>query len=236
MLKPARQRGFEYLDDPDISPEVAAHSLRDIALANAWFGGTRAVLREMQTVFSALRRDGLTRLSILDVGTGLGDTPNAVVTEGRRAGVTVDTIGLEYTPAFARVCHKRLDIVIAGDARQLPLADKSVDVVTCSLVLHHLTEGDALIMLRECDRVARRRVIVAELTRSWLAMALIWLVSFPLRFHPISRHDGVVSIRRGFLPDELCAMIARVTSEAVACRSRLGWRVTASWQPGTIRA
>lgn len=235
MLKPGRRRGFEYLDDPNIPANVAAHSLRDIALANSWFGGTRAILSEMRPIFRELQREGGHRLSMLDIGTGLGDIPREVETFAVRSGLCVDAIGLELTRAFAAVSHKRLALVIAGDARQLPLADNSVDVVTCSLVLHHLPDNDAIHMLRECDRVARRRVIVAELTRSWLAMALIWLVSFPLGFHPISRHDGVVSIRRGFLSAELRAMIARVTVAPVECRNRLGWRVTASWQPGTNR-
>jgi ubiquinone/menaquinone biosynthesis C-methylase UbiE len=231
MLTPSRQRGFEYLDDPTLSPHVAAHSLRDIALANRYFGGTSAVLSEMRDVMLDLKRAGRSKLSLLDVGTGQGDIPLVIARKARPHGVTVDAIGVELTAAFARVAHERLRNMVVADARTLPLADNSVDVITCSLVLHHLDEEDAIRMLRECDRVARRRVIVAELARSWVAMALLWLVSFPLRFHPVSRHDGIVSIRRGFLTNELRAIIAKVTTSAIVTRNRLGWRVTAAWTP-----
>lgn len=236
MLSPSRQRGFEYLDDPALPADVAAHSLRDIALANKHFGGTDAVLGELPAVFRELQTAGLSEMSLLDVGTGLGDIPVAVSQAAKERGLNVRTIGLELTHAFAKVGSQRVGNMIAADARSLPLADNSIDVVTCSLVLHHLEDEDAIRMLRECDRVARRRVIVAELRRSWVAMVLLWVVSFPLRFHAISRHDGVVSIRRGYLVPELRAMISRVTSAGISCRSRLGWRVTAAWNPGTSRA
>lgn len=233
VLKPERQRGFEHLDDPSLPSGVALHSLRDIALANRWFGGTRAILAELRPVFDEFKRTSLRSCSLLDVGTGLGDTPVAVVHAGKANGISVTPVGLELTPAFSHIAHQRVSAVITGDARMLPLADKSVDIVTCSLVLHHLDEADSLVMLRECDRVARHRVIIAELERSWLAIVLLWIVSFPLRFHPISRHDGVVSIRRGFLVGELQSLIERATHADVRCRPRLGWRVTASWKPGT---
>ncbi|MBC8090048.1 MAG: methyltransferase domain-containing protein [Phycisphaerae bacterium] len=233
VLIPTRQRGFEYLDDPNLPSEVAQQSLRDIALANRYFGGTRAVLREMQIVLQELQRVGISSMTLLDVGTGFGDIPAAISRAARQRGIAVNPVGVELTPTFARVAHQRIRAAIAADARALPLADNSVDVVTCSLVLHHLEEADAIQMLRECDRVARRRVIVAELRRSWVAIALLWLVSWVLRFHAISRHDGVVSIRRGFLVAELRALVSKATRSMVDCSARFGWRVTAAWNPGT---
>jgi len=86
-------------------------------------------------------------------------------------------------------------------------------------------------VLRELQRVARLRVIVSDLRRSWLAAAGIWLASFPLRFHPISRHDGVLSVLRGFTAAELSAHVVRATGTVPAVSRRLGWRVTASWTP-----
>jgi hypothetical protein len=77
-----------------------------------------------------------------------------------------------------------------------------VDLITCSQVLHHLEADDAIALLHEVTRVAREGVVVSDLRRSWLAVGLLWMVSFPLGFHPVSRHDGMLSILRGYTAPE----------------------------------
>jgi len=101
----------------------------------------------------------------------------------------------------------------------------------CSQVLHHFAEGDAATLLREMDRVARIRVIVSDIRRSWIAAAGLWLVSFPLRFHAVSRHDGVVSVLRGFTPSELSDTVTDAIARKPVVHRRRGFRITASWAP-----
>ena len=91
--------------------------------------------------------------------------------------------------------------------------------------------GGTRAVLRELHRVARERVIISDLRRSWIAAAGIWLLSFPLRFHPVSRHDGVVSVLRGFTTRELLDHVKISTGATAIVRRHLGWRVTASWSP-----
>ena len=98
-------------------------------------------------------------------------------------------------------------------------------------VLHHFFDGDATRVLAELDRVARTRVIVSDLQRNRIAAAGIWLASFPLGFHPVSRHDGVVSVMRGFEAGELRALVYRAVGREAEVRYRLGYRITASWTP-----
>jgi hypothetical protein len=101
----------------------------------------------------------------------------------------------------------------------------------CSQTLHHFDDAGAAAVLRELNRVARVRVIVSDLRRSWLAAAGLWIASFPLGFHPVSRHDGVVSIMRGYAGDELLRLVASATGQTPVVRRRIGWRVTATWRP-----
>ena len=82
-------------------------------------------------------------------------------------------------------------------------------------------------------RVARRRVIISDLRRSWLAVAGLWSSSFPFRFHPVSCHDGVVSILRGFTLAELRALVYETVGVRPAVRRRWAFRLTASWDPGS---
>jgi SAM-dependent methyltransferase len=222
-----RQRGIEILDAPDLDPRLGRRSLRDVAVANTLFGGAAAVVNEIAASLPTLPRS----LTLLDVGTGLGDIPARARLLAQRAGVTLETIGLEAAEWVAVASKPQTDLAIVGSALALPFADASVDIVTCSQVLHHFFDADARQVVSELNRVARRRVIVSEIRRTRVAAAGIWAASFLLGFHPVSRHDGVVSVMRGFTPDELGEAIRSATGREPVVRRRAGFRVTAQWTP-----
>jgi SAM-dependent methyltransferase len=227
ILTPRRKRGVEILDLPDVDPKVVTRSLADVARANTLFGGKSSALEELKGTLPHLPPEA----TMLDVGTGLGDIPRGARELAKRSGVRLTTIGLDSAAVLASACRVALDIAVCGDALHLPFADRSVDVVMCSQVLHHFASADASTLLKEMNRVARVRVIVSDIRRSWLAAAGIWLASFPLRFHAVSRHDGVVSVMRGFTPAELSDTVQQAIERRPAARRRFGFRVTTSWAP-----
>jgi hypothetical protein len=232
LLAGRRRHGVEYLDDPACDPRVRARSLDDVARANRWFGGTRAAIAEISDALRTTRRANR-RATLLDVGTGIGDIPARL--RDAPSDTPVTTIGLDAAPSLATASRERVDHAICGDALALPVADDSVDVVLCSQLLHHFEHAEAVRVLRELDRVARERAVVSDLRRSALAAAGLWLASFPLRFHRVSRHDGVVSVMRGFTPGELADLVHEAVGTRPVVKRRLGWRVTASWTPGGAR-
>ncbi|MDQ6827657.1 MAG: methyltransferase domain-containing protein [Gemmatimonadota bacterium] len=226
LLVPRRRRGVEFLDEPGVDPEIVKRSLADVARANALFGGGRAAVAELRRTMRAGAR-----ITILDIGTGSGDIPRMVREVAGRDGLDVRTLAVESSAALATTANSAELPVIIGDALALPLRDASVDIAMCSQVLHHFEHDRAVRLLREMDRVARHRAVVSDLRRSWIAAAGIWLASFPLGFHPVSRHDGVVSVMRGFRKHELVALVREATGTAAEAHDRLGFRVTVSWNP-----
>jgi len=191
--------------------------------SNRWLGGLRAAMAEIREV---VRHNGGTTL--LDVGTGLADIPSEVMREIPSAVVT---IGVDEAQSLLVAARHRMTHGVCADALALPFRDASIDIVMCSQVLHHFELNEAEHLVREMNRVARVAVIVSDLRRSWIAAAGFWLVSFPLRFHPVTRHDGVVSVLRGFTPTELRTMVRSVTGTTPVVHRRLGWRLTARWSP-----
>jgi SAM-dependent methyltransferase len=227
---PARRRGIELLDDPGIDPVLASRALQDIARSNVWFGGGSAVIAEIIPLLHQVR-DRTAPLTLLDVGTGAGDIPELARRVADRNGVKLLTIGLEVTAALAGASRPRSGDAIAGSALALPFADHSIDIVTCSQVLHHFESADGARLIAEMNRVARVRVIVADLRRAWAAAIGFWFASHALGFHPVTRHDGVVSVLRGFRTRELGAAVLGATGCTPQLRNRRGFRVTASWTP-----
>ena len=222
-----RRRGIEILDDPGVSSDLMNRSMSDVARANVLFGGRRAALVELRPVLASMAKGG----SMLDIGTGRGDIPAAAKIVAARLGLKLWTIGFDMSLPLVAENREANDVVIRGDALCLPFETASVDVALASQMLHHFEFDDAVTVVREMNRVARKRAIISDLRRSVFAAAGIWMASFPLGFHPVSRHDGVVSVTRGFLPGELAAIVKAATGIAPRIRHRIGFRLTASWTP-----
>jgi SAM-dependent methyltransferase len=226
VLTPARRRGIELLDDPSVDPVDRHRAQDDIRRSNAWLGGLRAALVEIRAVIAPTDHAVL-----LDVGTGLADILSRAESEVRREGGTLTTIGLDGALSLLSASRASTTAMVCADALALPFRDGSVDVAMCSQLLHHFADDDVERLLRELHRVSRRAVIICDLRRSWLAAAGFWLVSFPLRFHRITRHDGVVSVLRGFTAAELRRHVRAATGASPTVRRRLGFRLTARWAP-----
>lgn len=226
----ARRTDAEVLDDAACDPALRERSLTDVARANRLLGGTHAVLAELSAIMPDLVRLGR-EVTLLDVGTGLADIPEAARRMLARRGIQLRTVGLDGAISLARASRARVAHAVCGDALALPVATGSVDVVTCSQVLHHFAAADAARLVAEMDRVARIGAIVSDLRRSWVAAGGLWAVSFPMGFHPVSRADGMLSVLKGFTADELHDLVRGATGRAPVVRRRLGWRITATWRP-----
>jgi SAM-dependent methyltransferase len=227
LLTPARRRGVEFLDEPGVTADLMTRSMKDVARANALFGGRRAALAELRTVFEHMSG----RCELLDVGTGLGDIPAAAKKLAKKFGVDLRTVGIDMSLPLVAQQRDLTDAVVRGDALALPFRSRSIDVVMASQILHHFQFESAVELVREMNRVARERVVISDLRRSRIAAAGLWLGSFPLGFHPVSRHDGVVSIFRGFLPDELADIVGTATGKRPEVSRRIAFRLTTSWKP-----
>jgi 2-polyprenyl-3-methyl-5-hydroxy-6-metoxy-1,4-benzoquinol methylase len=239
--------GIELLDDPRADPVAVQAELHDIARLNALFGGTRAVVRELESFLERGRRetlrDSLTvagngeraTWTLLDVGTGLGDIPRAAARAARRHGITLRLVGIEVNRAAARLARGAggtapLALVLA-DGGALPLGPRSVDVVVASQVLHHVPRDVGVRWIAALDRVARRAVVLADLRRSRLAMAGVWAASLGLGMSGVTRRDAVVSLKRGYTKREFDEILREAGVRATA-RYRPGARIVAAWSPG----
>jgi SAM-dependent methyltransferase len=227
FLTPKRIRGHEILDEDNLDPALVVRSMGDVARANRFFGGSSAAVAEIEM---ALKKAQGT-LTLLDVGTGVGDVPDRARKRASKTGISIRTVGIDAAEELAAASRQRHDAVVVGDGLKLPFADRSFDVVLASQILHHFDDSNSIALLTEMNRVAKVRVVVSELRRSWLAVIGLWLGSFLLRFHPVSRHDGIVSIRRGFTCPELEDLVQRSVGRTPKVTNRPLFRVTTGWTP-----
>lgn len=217
MAAMTRSTRREALDGDEVGPTELRSNLRDMARLNRLPGG-------VGTSVAAVCRllDG-SPLPVLDIGAGYGDFARRL-TRARGVRVVLSDLRPDIL-AIARAGSRDAALFdfVEADARDLPFADGSMSVVHASLVMHHLDPADAALALREMRRVASRGVVINDLRRSRFALAATALPVLALSRSPVTRHDGVLSVRRSYTLAELDGLAA---SAGLARVTR-----TASWWP-----
>lgn len=241
---PPRLEGHpELLDDPHADPAAFARSLTDLRRINRLLGFTGDVVRDTWPLVEASAGPGRP-VVVLDAGTGSGDIALALARRAARRGVALLVLGLDSHPTVLRVAarhvagaplrSRRAVRLVRGDALRLPLPDRSVDVAVASLLVHHLEGADATALLAELRRVSRVGAVVSDLVRHPLALLGFRALTRLVPVHPMTRHDGALSVRRAFTPEEL----ARLAAAAGLGRGgrlvrHLFWRMAWIWtRPG----
>jgi SAM-dependent methyltransferase len=225
--------GHELLDAPDADPALVRRALRDIARANHWLGGRRALRHGLEAVLP--REDRPPQCTLLDVGTGAGDLPRAATRWGARRGIVIRAVGVDRHRAAAAMANAGRVPTAQGCGTMLPFRDAhpasyGVDVVLLSQFLHHLDDASAVRVLAEAQRVARRGVIVADLLPSRAAALAFRLFGRALGMHPVTIADGVRSLARSRPPEALLTLARAAGAPAArAWRSPVA-RVTIAWR------
>jgi SAM-dependent methyltransferase len=202
----------ELLDLGQASPREVEASLRDLRRINRWFGGYRSAAQLAERV---CRERGLQRISLLDVGAASGDVAAEVERRLRRRGIEVRSLLADLKVTHLPPGRE----AVAASALALPFRDASFDVVTASLLVHHLEPEQVAAFAREALRVCRHAVILNDGLRSRLHLALVYLGK-PL-FSRVTRHDAVASVRRAYTVPELHALLHTIPSRLTMDRHYL---------------
>ena len=231
----ARRNGMgELLDGGSLSPDALAANLREIRLINRGLGWTAITVRLIEDL---ARREGLQSWSYLDVATGSGDLPRAVLRRAVRRGWQIEAHGLDASDTVLGVARHYLgEAPVAlhlGDARILPFADRSIDVVTCALALHHFAPDDATRVLRELARVARRAWLLVDLERSFPAYLGALALRLLLR-SPVTRQDAPASVLRAYTLPELRSLLDSAGLGDAYAGTRFPFRLVAWGTPSSL--
>lgn len=231
-----RAAGAERMDAADVDPRQLAAGLADLRAVNRWLGGRRVVLAHLARLVRAHPR---ARYRLLDVATGSADLPLAVARWARRRGLDVEVVATDLHAATLEEARRRVAAepritVERADALALPYGDGAVDLALCSTALHHFDEAaDVVRVLGELRRVARIGGVVSDLRRSRAALRGARLLAATVwRRHPVTRHDGPLSVRRAFTPAELLAHGRAAGLPRCRVHAHVPFRVALVWEEG----
>lgn len=199
-----RSTEHEWLDDADVGGPVLHRNLRELESLNRLLGGHTSLIRGLRRALLWLPQRPL---RVVDVGCGSGDGLRALSAWGRRSQVPLQLLGIDSNPeiiSFARAQSADYGDVAyrQGDAFGDLLHSLRPDLVVASLFCHHFGSDVLAPWLARTVRYARA-VVLSDLQRHPLAHAGFRALTRLTRASPMTRHDGAVSIRRGFTRSEL---------------------------------
>jgi hypothetical protein len=197
----------ELLDSDAGTPAEVAASLADLRMINRRFGGRETTLRMVERVAQATQS---TSLSLLEVAAGSGDVPSWT-----RDSLAADGIRLDVTLLDRSASHVgNGGRSIVGDALALPFRDASFDLVGCGLFAHHLSPDQLIRFMNEGLRVCRRAVLINDLIRHALHLAMVYAGS-PLYGSRLTRHDAPASVKQAYTIQEMQAILRRTPAARV---------------------
>jgi ubiquinone/menaquinone biosynthesis C-methylase UbiE len=185
----------EILDSDACPPVEVETSLRDLCRINRWFGGVATTRTLIERVASAT---GNTHFSVLEVAAGFGEVSKIAGQQLARKGITLEVTDLDRAPNHLLPGNR----AVVADALALPFPDSSFDLVSCSLFAHHLEPEELRHFAGEALRVSRYAFLINDLVRHPLHVALVY-AGFALMRSYVSRVDGLASVRRAYIPEEV---------------------------------
>ncbi|MCF8721034.1 methyltransferase domain-containing protein [Nitrospina gracilis] len=209
MFAPPRNLRDELLDLDQAPFEEVKDSLNDVRRVNRYLSGYKVLLHHMRP-FLESQPEGVP-LTVLDVATGSADQPIELVRMARRMKRPIRVVALDVNAKmlrYAREETRRYPEIrfVQGDAKHMPFADGAFDVVINNLALHHFSEENAVILLGQFTRLARKGVVVNDLHRSYVAWVSIYILTRLLTNNRLTRYDAPVSVMNAFTPEEIAGL------------------------------
>lgn len=200
----------ELLDSDTGTAREVEDSLKDLQMINRRFGGAQ-VMSDLLYQVAVQRR--LESVAWLDVAGASGDIASLAQKSLARKGVKLDPILLDRAATHLNGHYPS----ICSDALALPFRNDSLDVVGCSLFAHHLEPQQIAEFAGEALRVARHAVVISDLIRHRLHLALAY-AGWILYRSRLTRHDAPASVRRAYKVAEMKKILKPVGASGMEVR------------------
>jgi len=201
MLRRFRERapGPELMDLAAAGGAELREAYRHLRRLNRLFGTAGPVLFGVRRIWADAGRPA--RLTVLDIGAGAGDVNRLLLRWADRHGVRITVI---LTDRMEEAClearrlfrGERRVHVVRGDLFDLP--DACADIVTATHFAHHFAADELPRVVRRMLRASRLGAVLCDIHRHWVPWMSVWLAARLLSRNRYIRHDGPLSVAKGF--------------------------------------
>ena len=201
---PSRLQDIELLDQGVGTMDDVRQNLNEMWVTNKLLGGVRAVTRRL---YSRLSKNA-TQTTVVELGTGSGKLGRELSDWAEQHQRDLRLILIDISARHLQIASENVGDestvgLIQADALTLPFAHHQIDYCVSSLLLHHFEPEDLIKLLSDLYQTYKCTIIMGDLIRSRLSLIGFRLIQPLFARHYLTKHDGLLSIRRAYIPTEL---------------------------------
>lgn len=198
----------EFLDNSEITTRDLYQTLIELDVINTYLGGYKASLQGMKDILKTERPIH----NVLDIGFGGGDSIKQLSRFAEKRNLPLFFYGVDLKSDCVNYAEKNLASLknkelICDDYRNIaPELLARIDIIHCSLFLHHLTDEEILSLFK-FGKAHRCMLLANDLHRNWLAYYSIKFLTALFSKSWLVKNDACLSVRRAFRKKELESLL-----------------------------
>ncbi len=218
-----RSQQLEIMDNLDFQGLEMQNLLNDLKTVNKWLGGNNITIDGIEKLMhSKLKTD---KVIILDVGCGDGELLRQCADFGIRNNFNFEMVGIDFNEnilefaktesrEYSNISFRKVDVF--SEENLIP----NCDIALCTLFLHHFNNEKIENLLKSLLNKTQIGIIINDLERSKSAFNLFKIASHIFLKTKTAKHDGLVSVARGFKREELQNISMKIPNQ----ESEISWR------------
>lgn len=207
-----RSHQSEMMGNSKVDDKRVYRTLSQFKIINLLFSRSRKLMKDI--LIPHMLQAGKTKIALLDIGAGGGDIAIWFSRLCRSRGIDIEILCLDSDPKVVKYARKKCRhvnnvTVRLGLVDDIEALDMNVDYIFANHLLHHLRDQDIHRFLKRVYKNARRGFLINDLVRSPLAYLGFTLFAGGFLHGSYHFHDGRISIKKGFKPQEIEEVIVK---------------------------
>lgn len=213
----------EIMDDFELQGAEMQKLLTDLKTVNTLLGGTGVTLDGIDTLLKTESKSK--QITITDIGCGDGELLRNCYYYLTKKGYNVKAFGIDANKNIIEEAIKRTKTTLAIEYQVVDVFSKQnnipqSDIMLCTLFLHHFDNESITRLVTRMLTQTHLGIVVNDLHRSVWAFRLFKIFSYLFIKTKIARHDGLVSVARGFKKEELQSIASNIS----ASKNNISWK------------